>query len=72
MSNCIRFYDFLKLLDEPKEHDYYLDDAWCELDTLDEMSAHNPDRFYNIVVERVHVNHENYGNNVTVYLKTTS
>lgn len=72
MINCIRFYDFLKLLDEPKEHDYYLDDAWCELDTLDEMSAHNPDRFYNIVVERVHVNHENYGNTVTVYLKTTN
>lgn len=72
MINFIRFYDFLKLLDEPEENDYYLDGTYYELDTLDEMSAHNADRFYNIVVERVHVNHENYGNTLTVYLTTTN
>lgn len=72
MINFIRFYDFLKLLDVPNENDYYLDGTYYELDTLDEMLSHNPDRFYNIVVERVHVNHENYGNTVTVYLKTTN
>lgn len=69
MINFIRFYDFLKLLDEPNENDYYLDRTYYDLDTLDEVSAHNPDRFYNIVVERVHVNKHN---TLTVHLKTTN
>lgn len=69
MINFIRFYDFLKLLDEPNENNYYLDRVYYELDTLDEMLSHNPDRFYNIVVERVHVNKKN---TLTVHLKTTN
>lgn len=69
MINFIRFYDFLKLLDEPNENEYYLDGVYYELDTLNEILAHNPDRFYNIVVERAHVNKYN---TLTVHLETTN